>query len=192
MRVCLSIISISIIIIILRNYLQGYEELDRPLVSAVDGGDDENDDTHSDHRDVLERVGGGEEQQAVFVPSQHEELEMLMVLSKDAAEILWEMVLVEDGGDGVDLDDMKSRAEQLKAQLRGMLNDYDGSDEVLMCGALEAFDSLNSALNNSSKDAENGKSHTDVPESNESPPPPVPHQEQQQQQQSAVPNLIDF
>ena len=119
----------------------------------------------------------------MFVPSQHEELEMLMVLSKDAAEILWEMVLVEDGGDGVDLEDMKSRAEQLRAQLRGMLNDYDGSDEVLMCGALEAFDSLNSALNNNSKDAGN------VPaESNES-PPPAP---QEAQQQSAVPNLIDF
>ena len=27
-----------------------------------------------------------------------------------------------------------------------MLNDYDGSDEVLMCRALEAWDSLNSAL----------------------------------------------
>lgn len=159
-------------------------------MSAVDGGydNDDGENNHSEQGGLLERVGGGEEQQTVFVPSQHEELEMLMVLSKDAAEILWEMVLVEDGGDGADLEDMKTRAEQLRAQLRGMLNDYDGSDEVLMCGALEAFDSLNSALNNNSKDAANENTHTDVPQSNES--PPAAHEEQQKQ--SAVPNLIDF
>lgn len=139
--------------------MQGYDELDtleRPLVSAIDGGDDGENNESGVERQRNDRLeGGAQVQQAVFVPSQHEELEMLTVLSKDAAEILWEMVLVSNGDDltgDVDLEDMRGRAKQLRAQLRGMLNDYDGSDEVLMCGALEAFDSLNSALNNNSNE----------------------------------------
>lgn len=173
-------------------------------MSAVDGGDcaGENNGERDQEAGVVRNVS---EQQAVFVPSQHEELEMLTVLSKDAAEILWEMVLMDDGGDAADLEDMKGRAEQLKAQLRGMLNDYDGSDEVLMCRALEAFDSLNSALNNNANETDCGKKESqNTPDDLSSPAPqgdllgePIPGgadpaQQQQQQQQNSVPNLIDF
>lgn len=132
----------------------GYEELDtleRPLVSDMDNPLYEEED--GAYAPPVERGGERERghhrhQSSNFhVPSQQEELEVLTVLSKDAAEILWEMVLVEvEGASAADVQDMKSRSEQLRAQLRGMLNDYDGSDEMVMCRALEAWDSLNAAL----------------------------------------------
>jgi len=133
----------------------GYEELDtleRPLVSDMDTPLYEEDDGGY----VAPGGGAGQQQRQqrrrgwlnVHVPSQQEELAVLTVLSKDAAEILWEMVLLkeDDGANVADVEEMRSRSEQLRAQLRGMLNDYDGNDEVLMCRALEAWDSLNSAL----------------------------------------------
>ena len=99
----------------------------------------------------------------MHVPSQQEELAVLTVLSKDAAEILWEMVLLkeDDGANVADVEEMRSRSEQLRAQLRGMLNDYDGSDEVLMCRALEAWDSLNSALDGETGAGEGGAADGD-------------------------------
>lgn len=173
-------------------------------MSAVDGEyDGENNESHRDSQQG-DTVGHVPEQQAVFVPSQHEELEMLTVLSKDAAEILWEMVLMNGGGDPADLEDMKGRAEQLRAQLRGMLNDYDGSDEVLMCGALEAFDSLNSALNNNANDKasagnKDARKAENVPQASLIGDDEEPAGGQQQvdtssppAQQTTVPNLIDF
>lgn len=190
---------------------EGYDEIDtleRPLVSAVDGGDYDGENNGGEREQEPGVVRNVAQQQAVLVPSQHEELEMLTVLSKDAAEILWEMVLMDDGAaDAADLEDMKGRAEQLKAQLRGMLNDYDGSDEALMCGALEAFDSLNSALNNNANETDSGNKEVqntlgdlsspapdgdllgeDMTDGADPTPPPPP----QQQQQNSVPNLIDF
>lgn len=139
--------------------LQGYDELDtleRPLVSAVDGDDttEGQDQQHvGDHADVREEEETRARQRAVsHVPSQYEELGELTVLSKDAAEILWEMVVM--GTQGSDVQEMRGRAEQLRSQLRGMLNDYDGGDEALMCNALEAFDSLNAALEGDVQQAE--------------------------------------
>ncbi len=136
-------------------------------MSAVDGEDmTEGQDQHvGDHAD------GGEEEAirasrraASHVPSQYEELGELTVLSKDAAEILWEMVVM--GTEGTDVQEMRDRAEQLRAQLRGMLNDYEGGDETLMCSALEAFDSLNAALEGEVQQAE-----ADVPAETDAPPP---------------------
>lgn len=139
--------------------LQGYDELDtleRPLVSAVDGDDttEGQDEQHGgDHAERREEEETRARQRAVsHVPSQYEELGELTVLSKDAAEILWEMVVM--GTQGSDVQEMRGRAEQLRAQLRGMLNDYDGGDEALMCNALEAFDSLNAALEGDVQQAE--------------------------------------
>lgn len=138
-------------------YMQGYDELDtleRPLVGNEDVHDGEHDNDGREEPTAGEEHGGQQrvsdmqqaraESRAAMVPSQEEELQEISVLSKDAAEILWEMVAL--GENGTDLDDMKSRAEQLRAQLRGLLNDYSGGNEQLMCGALDAFDSLNAAL----------------------------------------------
>ena len=137
--------------------MQGYDELDtleRPLVGNEDVYDGEHDNDEREEPTAGQEHGGQQrvsdmqraraESRAAMVPSQEEELQEISVLSKDAAEILWEMVAL--GENGPDLDDMKSRAEQLRAQLRGLLNDYSGGNEQLMCGALEAFDSLNAAL----------------------------------------------
>lgn len=130
----------------------GYEELDtleRPLVSDVDNP------LYEASEDGAYAPPGSQNaahhrhaSSNIQVPSQQEELELLTVLSTDAAEILWEMELLkeEEGAAEADIEEMRARSEQLRAQLRGMLNDYDGSDEVLMCRALEAWDSLNSAL----------------------------------------------
>lgn len=130
----------------------GYEELDtleRPLVSDVDNP------LYEASEDGAYAPPGSRNaahhrhaSSNIQVPSQQEELELLTVLSTDAAEILWEMELLkeEEGAAEADIEEMRARSEQLRAQLRGMLNDYDGSDEVLMCRALEAWDSLNSAL----------------------------------------------
>lgn len=130
----------------------GYEELDtleRPLVSDVDNPLYEAAEDGA-YAPPCEQNGSHHRHASsnFQVPSQQEELELLTVLSTDAAEILWEMVLLkeEEGAAQADIEEMRARSEQLRAQLRGMLNDYDGSDEVLMCRALEAWDSLNSAL----------------------------------------------
>ena len=47
------------------------------------------------------------------------------MLARDAAEILWEMVAMGEGGGAVA--DMKGKAEQLQAQLRGLIGDYQVS-----------------------------------------------------------------
>ena len=130
----------------------GYEELDtleRPLVSDVDNPLYEASEDGAYAPPGTQNGSHHRHTSSNFqVPSQQEELELLTVLSTDAAEILWEMVLLkeEEGAAEADIEEMRARSEQLRAQLRGMLNDYDGSDEVLMCRALEAWDSLNSAL----------------------------------------------
>ena len=129
----------------------GYEELDtleRPLVSDMDNPLYEAGEDGAYAPPEGQRASHHRRASSNFhIPSQQEELELLTVLSKDAAEILWEMVLLkEEGAAQADVQDMRARSEQLRAQLRGMLNDYDGHDEMLMCRALEAWDSLNSAL----------------------------------------------
>ncbi|PRW59857.1 hypothetical protein C2E21_1451 [Chlorella sorokiniana] len=77
-------------------------------------------------------------------PSQADELQELSVLAKDAAEILWEMVAMGEGGAAVE--DMKSKAGQLQAQLRGLISDYQGGDEAIFAKAFEAFDMLSRCL----------------------------------------------
>ncbi len=187
----------------------GYEELDtleRPLVSDVDnplyeasedGAYAPPGEQHgSHHRHASSNF---------HLPSQQEELELLTVLSTDAAEILWEMVLLkEDGAAQADIEDMRARSEQLRAQLRGMLNDYDGSDELLMCRALEAWDSLNSALDGRedevtpAEDMPDGsdvvgaggeaRAHTEVADASGS----GVAKPAAEQSQNAAPNLIDL
>ena len=46
----------------------------------------------------------------------------LAMLARDASEILWEMVAMGEGGGAVA--DMKGKAVQLQAQLRGIISDY--------------------------------------------------------------------
>ena len=55
-------------------------------------------------------------------PSQADELQELSLLARDAAEILWEMVAMGEGGAAAE--DMKVKAGQLQAQLRGLIGDY--------------------------------------------------------------------
>lgn len=79
-------------------------------------------------------------------PTQADELKEVSILSKDASEILWEMVAL--GEIGERRDDIHSTAQQLQAQLRGLINDYSGSvdDEELLSSALEAFDMISRCL----------------------------------------------
>lgn len=79
-----------------------------------------------------------------ILPSQADELQEISVLSKDAAEIMWEMVALGEGGAA--MVEMKQRAQQLQAQLRGLINDYSGGDETLLAGAFQSFDMLSSCL----------------------------------------------
>lgn len=89
-----------------------------------------------------ERVSTG----GLTLPSQAEEMQEISFLARDASEILWEMVAMGEKGAGVA--DMTTRAEQLQAQLRGLINDYSGGDEKLLAGALEAYDMLQRSLDN--------------------------------------------
>jgi hypothetical protein len=81
---------------------------------------------------------------AAGMPSQADELQEISALSKDASEILWEMVTI--GQKGPEVDELRERAEMLRAQLRGLINDYQGGDETLLAGALESFEMLNQCL----------------------------------------------
>ncbi|KAL4458365.1 hypothetical protein ABPG75_013230 [Micractinium tetrahymenae] len=78
------------------------------------------------------------------LPSQADELQELSVLAKDAAEILWEMVAMGEGGAAVE--DMKSKGRQLQAQLRGAIGDFQGGDEAVFARAFESFDMLSRCL----------------------------------------------
>ncbi|KAL4429621.1 hypothetical protein ABPG77_008670 [Micractinium sp. CCAP 211/92] len=78
------------------------------------------------------------------LPSQADELQELSILARDAAEILWEMVAMGEGGAAVE--DMKSKGRQLQAQLRGAISDFQGGDEALFARAFEAFDMLSRCL----------------------------------------------
>ncbi|GAB4822123.1 hypothetical protein N2152v2_009169 [Parachlorella kessleri] len=129
---------------------QGYDELstlERPLV-----GDDfqDSDDYQRRHGTAAPgsgyqppQVGGGREQ-AAHLPSQVDEVREISVLAKDAAEILWEMVAMGESGGAVA--DMQSKAEQLQAQLRGLISDYQGGDESVLAQAFESFDMLSRCL----------------------------------------------
>jgi hypothetical protein len=59
------------------------------------------------------------------MPSPADELQELSLLARDAAEILWEMVAMGEAGAAVE--DMKNKAAQLQAQLRGAIGDYQAS-----------------------------------------------------------------
>ena len=171
-------------------------------MSAVDGEDSDHAQQQSEDQQQPDEQQQQQPRGGLHIPSQHEELEVLTVLSKDAAEILWEMVLTKHDENDADFVDMMGRAEQLRAQLRGMLNDYDGGDEVLMCRALEAFDSLNSALDKDAAVAERVAAEEEEEreeEKQQQPPaaaaPPGQNAEEGQKTQGGddgLPNLIDF
>jgi hypothetical protein len=144
---------------------QGYDELagdiDRPLI----GGD-----AYDDHAATRPAAGGyrppagldagaaggGDaapraERAGSFSgapPTQAEELREVAALGRDAAEILWEMVVTGEGGGGAAAE-LRASAAQLRGQLRGLVGDYasgGGADEALMAGGLEALDALARAL----------------------------------------------
>ena len=138
--------------------MQGYEDLstlERPLVAVEE--DEEYEQQHGVPRPEYEgyqapttggaaipgdRVSSG----GLKLPSQAEEMQEISFLARDASEILWEMVAMGEQGPGVA--DMTTRAEQLQAQLRGLINDYSGGDEKLLAGAFEAYDMLQRSLDN--------------------------------------------
>jgi hypothetical protein len=148
--------------------VQGYDELsalERPLVGAHDDEDYEQE--HGVPRPGAEGAvyrppGGAAGEAAVAasggsftaaVPSQVDELREVSVLSKDAAEILWEMVLLADPAIAEDVADMRAKAEQLQSQLRGLIGDYAGGDEALLASGIEAFDMLSRCLDEQKGDA---------------------------------------
>ena len=89
-------------------------------------------------------AGGRPASFTVALPSQAEEIQEISALSKDASEILWEMVAM--GETGPPMHEMRSRAEMLQAQLRGLINDYSGGDVKIFAGAFEAFEMLSRCL----------------------------------------------
>ena len=103
--------------------------------------------------------GGGVVHNAA--PSQTEEIQELSVLSKDAAELLWEMVAM--GSKGAEVTELRERSEMLRSQLRGLINDYATSEhvnEALLAGALEAFEMLTQCLDSDQKPP--SKAHGDT------------------------------
>lgn len=131
--------------------MQGYDELDnleRPLVGAEDEEDyGDRPGTYRPPSSVGAAEGVESVRPASFtvaLPSQTDEIQEISVLSKDAAEILWEMVAMGETGESVL--EMKSTAEMLQAQLRGLINDYAGGDEKLYAGAFEAFEMISRCL----------------------------------------------
>lgn len=133
--------------------MQGYDELDnleRPLV----GGEDEEDygdrpqgGTYRPPSSGGAEEGGGPGRPASFtvgLPSQTDEIQEISALSKDASEILWEMVAMGERGES--MLEMRSRAEMLQAQLRGLINDYAGGDEKIFAGAFEAYEMISRCL----------------------------------------------
>lgn len=50
------------------------------------------------------------------------------------------------GEGGAAVADMKGKAEQLQAQLRGLIGDYQGGDEAAYAAAFESFDMLSRCL----------------------------------------------
>ncbi|PSC69596.1 programmed cell death 6 interacting [Micractinium conductrix] len=113
--------------------------------------------------------GGVERPPAAPLPSQAEELQELAVLARDAAEILWEMVAMGEGGGAVA--DMKGKAEQLQAQLRGLIGDYQGGDEALFARAFESFDMLSRCLEEQNAPAQPPPAASAAPPSALAPPP---------------------
>lgn len=153
-----------------KTLLQGYEDLERPLVG---GDDDEYEHDHGASRpgdaysppgagagdatattDQAQRGTGSFTAAAISMPTQAEEIQEVSVLAKDASEILWEMVAM--GESGPAMEEMRSRAELLQAQLRGLINDYTGGDEALYASAFESFDMLTRCLDDQSKNAAAG------------------------------------
>lgn len=86
-----------------------------------------------------------------MLATQVDEMRELSALAKDAAEILWEMVAL--GESGAAFADMRSKAEQLQAQLRGLISDYSGGDETLLAQAIEAFDMISRCLDSQAPEA---------------------------------------
>jgi len=124
--------------------------LERPLVGAEDEeeyGDRPEGGTYRPPNSgvAAEAVESGRPASfTVPLPSQTEEIQEISVLSKDASEILWEMVAM--GETGESMLEMRSRAEMLQAQLRGLINDYAGGDEKIFAGAFEAYEMISRCL----------------------------------------------
>lgn len=68
----------------------------------------------------------------------------LTALAREAAEIMWEMAALGDRSPASD--EMAASARALRAQLRGLISDYTGGDEVALAAGLEAFEMLETTL----------------------------------------------
>jgi hypothetical protein len=89
-------------------------------------------------------AGTGAPAGQTHIPSQTEELQLLVALGREAAEILWEMAALQDETEATK--EMLEKGELLQAQLRGMIGDYKGGDETILASALEVFDLLSNTL----------------------------------------------
>ena len=140
--------------------------MERPLVGAEDGDDDHGSDHPASRTSAalstqppppdaaaaaaaaVPPSAGRGPTPSISLPSQSEELQVVSALATDASEILWEMLAM--GETGAAMDEMRSRAEMLQSQLRGLIADYSlspaGVDEMILAGSLSAFDMLNSCL----------------------------------------------
>jgi hypothetical protein len=62
--------------------------------------------------------------------------------------------MVAMGESGPAMEEMRGRAEMLKSQLRGLINDYAGGDEKLYAAAFESFEMLSRCLDDQKAAAE--------------------------------------
>lgn len=137
---------------------QGYDELsqlDQPLVESGTDGASGFPEVPSDADYVGQLVEtppeprpglayGPHQVQSQAVPTQSEDLRQLLVLGREAAEIMWEMAALKDHGDAAV--EMRLKSSELQAQLRGMIGDYRDEDEGTLAAALEVFDLLTHTL----------------------------------------------
>ena len=77
-------------------------------------------------------------------PLQAEDLAELSALSREAAEIMWEFAAL--GEKTPAAAEVADKARALRAQLRGLISDFSGGDEVALAAALEAFEMLETTL----------------------------------------------
>lgn len=78
------------------------------------------------------------------VPSQADDMREVAALANEAGELLWEMVAENELGDGAK--ELREKAQQLQAQLRGLIGDYQDSDEESLEAGLKALSVLNNVL----------------------------------------------
>lgn len=82
--------------------------------------------------------------QHMQLPSQADDMREAAALANEAGELLWEMVAENEQSEGAF--ELRDKAQQLQAQLRGLIGDYQDCDEGALESGLKALTVLNTVL----------------------------------------------